>query len=84
MRVANPRAADRPAGGWPPAGHIIMTPKLPPDYHPFSVPLIMEFTLSLPIFILPSWPMPSPPRIFPGFKIWGGIAPSFEYTFLAS
>jgi hypothetical protein len=26
LRVANPRAADRPAGGWPPEGRIIMTP----------------------------------------------------------
>jgi hypothetical protein len=26
LRVANPRAADRPACGWPPEGHIVMTP----------------------------------------------------------
>jgi hypothetical protein len=32
--VANPRrAADRPAGGWPPEGHIVM----PSNYYPFSV-----------------------------------------------
>jgi hypothetical protein len=38
------RAADRLNGSWPPEGRIIMTPQLPPDYYPFSVPLIMEFT----------------------------------------
>jgi len=26
LRVANPRAADRSAGGWPPEGCIVMTP----------------------------------------------------------
>jgi hypothetical protein len=26
LRAARPQAADRPAGGWPPAGRIIMTP----------------------------------------------------------
>jgi hypothetical protein len=26
LRAANPRAADRPAGGWPLEGHIVMTP----------------------------------------------------------
>jgi hypothetical protein len=25
LRVANPRAADRPAGGWPPEWRIVMT-----------------------------------------------------------
>jgi hypothetical protein len=25
LRAANPRAADRPAAGWPPEGHIVMT-----------------------------------------------------------
>jgi hypothetical protein len=25
-KAANPRAADRPAGGWPPKGRIIRTP----------------------------------------------------------
>jgi hypothetical protein len=44
QRAANLRAADRPAEGWPPKGRIVMTPQLPPDYYPFSVPLIMEFT----------------------------------------
>jgi hypothetical protein len=43
--MANPRAADRPAGGWPPEGQIVMTPYLPPNYYPFSVPLLMELTL---------------------------------------
>jgi hypothetical protein len=42
--AANPLAANRPARGWPPEGHIIMTPELPPNYYPFSIPLIMEFT----------------------------------------
>jgi hypothetical protein len=42
LRVANPRAADRPAGGWPPEGRIVMTP----DYYPFSVCLIMAATSS--------------------------------------
>jgi hypothetical protein len=46
LPLARPLAADRPAGGWPPAGRIIMTPQSPPDYYPFSVPLIMEFTIS--------------------------------------
>jgi nitric oxide synthase oxygenase domain/subunit len=32
--------ADKPARGWPPAGLIVMTP-----YYPFSVRLIMEFTI---------------------------------------
>jgi hypothetical protein len=44
LRAANPRAADRPAGGWPSEGRILMTPQRPPNYYPFSVPLIMEFT----------------------------------------
>jgi hypothetical protein len=44
FRVANPRAANRPAGGWLPEGRIVMTPYLPPNYYPNSVPLIMEFT----------------------------------------
>jgi hypothetical protein len=26
LQVARPRAVDRPAGGWPPAGRIVMTP----------------------------------------------------------
>jgi hypothetical protein len=34
LRVASPRAADRPAGGWPPAGRIIMTPYRPSNYYP--------------------------------------------------
>jgi hypothetical protein len=32
LKVANPQAADRPAGGWPPKARIIMklkTPKTP-------------------------------------------------------
>ena len=32
------------ARGWPPSGHIFMTPELPPNYYLFSVPLIMKFT----------------------------------------
>jgi hypothetical protein len=47
LRAANPRAADRLVRGWPPEGHIVMTPLLPPNYYPFSVPLIMEFTLEM-------------------------------------
>jgi uncharacterized C2H2 Zn-finger protein len=35
LRVANPRAADR---------RIVMTPQLPPNYFPSSVPLIMELS----------------------------------------
>jgi hypothetical protein len=27
LRAGRPWAADRPAGGWPPAGHIVMIPK---------------------------------------------------------
>jgi hypothetical protein len=46
MRAANPMEADWPAGGWPPKGRIVMTPLLPPNYYPFSVPLIMELTQS--------------------------------------
>jgi hypothetical protein len=26
LRMANPRVADRPAGGWLPEGRIVMTP----------------------------------------------------------
>jgi hypothetical protein len=44
LRLANTRAADRPAGGWPPEGLIIMTPYRPPDDHPLSVCLIMRST----------------------------------------
>jgi hypothetical protein len=33
--------------GRPPAGCIVMTPYLPPNYYPFSVPLIMEFSIIL-------------------------------------
>jgi hypothetical protein len=43
LRVAKPRAADRPAWGWPPEERIILSPELPSNYYPFSVPLIMEF-----------------------------------------
>jgi hypothetical protein len=43
LRAANPRA-NRPAGGWPPKGRIIMSPLLPPNYYPFSDSLIIEFT----------------------------------------
>jgi hypothetical protein len=39
LRAANPRVADRAAGGRPLAGRIIMTP-----YHPSSVRLITEVT----------------------------------------
>jgi hypothetical protein len=41
MRVANPQAADGPAGGWQPEGRIVMTPQLPPNDNPLSVCLIM-------------------------------------------
>jgi hypothetical protein len=44
LRAADPRVANGPADGWPPEGRIIMTPYLSPEYYPFSVPLIMEFT----------------------------------------
>jgi hypothetical protein len=44
LRAANPRAADRLVEGWPPKGLIVLTSLLPPNYYPFSVPLIMEFT----------------------------------------
>jgi acetylornithine deacetylase/succinyl-diaminopimelate desuccinylase-like protein len=37
LRVVDPRPADRPAGGWPPSGRIIMSPQRPPNYYPFSV-----------------------------------------------
>jgi hypothetical protein len=40
LMVANPRAPDRPAGGRPPEGRIVMTP----NYYPSSVPLILELT----------------------------------------
>jgi hypothetical protein len=33
-------------GGWPPEGHIVMTPWLCPNYYPFSVCLIMGSTFS--------------------------------------
>jgi hypothetical protein len=36
----------RPAGDRPPEGRIVLTPQLPPNDHPFSVPLIMELTLN--------------------------------------
>jgi hypothetical protein len=39
--VANPRAADRPTGGWPPEGRIGMTPQRLPNYFPLTVCLIM-------------------------------------------
>jgi hypothetical protein len=35
-----PKYADRPAGGWPLEGFIVMTPERPSDYYPFSVCLI--------------------------------------------
>jgi hypothetical protein len=41
----NHRAAERPAGGWPPEGRIVMTP-WPSNYYPFSVLHIMEFTFT--------------------------------------
>jgi hypothetical protein len=44
LLAANPRAADRLAGGWPPAGLIVMTPQQPLNYYPFSVRLITQFT----------------------------------------
>jgi hypothetical protein len=44
LRAANPRVADRPAGGWLPEGRFIMTSRRPANYYPFSVSLIMEFT----------------------------------------
>jgi hypothetical protein len=37
---------DRLAGGWSPAGRIVMTQQRPPNYYPFSVPLIMLFTFN--------------------------------------
>jgi hypothetical protein len=43
--MADPWAAGRPPGGWLPEGRIVMTPKLSPNYYPFSISLIMEFTL---------------------------------------
>jgi hypothetical protein len=42
--VANPWATDSPAEGWPPKGHVVMTPQRPSDYHPFSVCQIMGAT----------------------------------------
>jgi hypothetical protein len=47
--VANPQAADRPAGGRPPKGRppkelIVITPWQPSNYYPFSVCLIMTST----------------------------------------
>jgi hypothetical protein len=42
--VASPGVADRPAGGWPPEGRIVMTPQLPLQYYPFSVCLFMGTT----------------------------------------
>jgi hypothetical protein len=45
LGAANPRAADRPAGGRPPPGRIIMTPQRPSDHHPFGVRPIMGFAL---------------------------------------
>jgi hypothetical protein len=42
--AAKPRAADRLAWVWPPAGRIIMTPYHPSNSYPFSVRLIMELT----------------------------------------
>jgi hypothetical protein len=39
--VANPGAADRRAGGWPPERRIIMTPYRLPNYYPISVCLII-------------------------------------------
>jgi hypothetical protein len=41
--MANPRAADRPAGGW----HIITTPQHPPNYYPSTVRLILELAFEL-------------------------------------
>jgi hypothetical protein len=42
--VTNPRAADRPAGGWPPEGGVIIQRS---NYYPFSVCLIMAYTNSV-------------------------------------
>jgi hypothetical protein len=44
LRVANPRQADRPVGGWPPAVRIVLTPQRPSNYYPFNVRLMMELT----------------------------------------
>jgi hypothetical protein len=44
LRVANPRAADRPTGCWPPKGHIVMTSYQLSNHYPFGVCLIMTFT----------------------------------------
>jgi hypothetical protein len=41
LRVANPRAADRPVGGMPPEGRIVMTRQRPLNYYLLSVCLIM-------------------------------------------
>jgi hypothetical protein len=46
LKVANPWAADRPAKGWPPEGHIITTPQWPSKYYPFRICLIMASTQS--------------------------------------
>jgi hypothetical protein len=35
---------DEPAGGWPPAGRIVMTPERPSNYYLFSVCLSLELT----------------------------------------
>jgi hypothetical protein len=45
LRVANPRAADRAAGGSPPEGRIVMTPLRPSNYCPinFRHPKILGF-----------------------------------------
>jgi hypothetical protein len=43
-RTANPRAAVRPAGDWPPAGRIIMTPYRPPNNYPLRVRLTLDLT----------------------------------------
>jgi hypothetical protein len=44
LRAAKPRPAYRPPVGWPPEGHIVMTPKRPSNYYSFSVCLIMAST----------------------------------------
>jgi hypothetical protein len=37
LRVTNPRAAYKSAGGWPSKGRIVMTTYRPPNYYPLSV-----------------------------------------------
>jgi hypothetical protein len=46
LGVANSWATDRPAGGWLPKRHIVMTLYRPPNYYPCSICLIMATTPS--------------------------------------